>query len=120
MAALPPGGAAFSCRNWSGAADAWRRSDLRAAAKPSSRGTCPAAPSRGGVKRGRLTKPFWRSDEAIFPGAWNRPETRIRYRPPLIKLRGSTMWDIIISLFYHHACKRYVAAARRQRTLWAW
>jgi hypothetical protein len=29
------------------------------------------------------------------------------------------MWDIIISLFYHHACKRYVAAARRQRTLWA-
>ena len=26
------------------------------------------------------------------------------------------MWDIIISLFYHHACKRYVAAARRQHT----
>jgi len=29
------------------------------------------------------------------------------------------MWDIIISLFYRRACKRYVAAARRQRTLWA-
>jgi hypothetical protein len=29
------------------------------------------------------------------------------------------MWDIIIGLFYHQACKRYVAAARRQRTLWA-
>jgi hypothetical protein len=29
------------------------------------------------------------------------------------------MWNIIISLFYHQACKRYVAAARRQRTLWA-
>jgi len=29
----------------------------------------PATPGRGGVKRGRLTKPFWRSDEAIFQGA---------------------------------------------------
>jgi hypothetical protein len=27
------------------------------------------------------------------------------------------MWDIIISLIYHHSCRNYRAAARRQRGL---
>jgi hypothetical protein len=27
------------------------------------------------------------------------------------------MWDIIISLFYRQACKKYLAAARKQREL---
>jgi hypothetical protein len=33
------------------------------------------------------------------------------------------MWDIIIRLIYHHSCRKYLAAARRQRELnhfWAW
>ncbi|SHM02907.1 hypothetical protein SAMN05444159_7489 [Bradyrhizobium lablabi] len=32
------------------------------------------------------------------------------------------MWDIIIGLIYHHACRNYRAAARKQRglnSLWA-
>jgi hypothetical protein len=62
---------------------------------------------------------LWRPGEAIFPGARSRHETKIGYQKPLIQQRSSIMWDIIISLFYHQACKRYVAAARRQRTLWA-
>jgi hypothetical protein len=54
-----------------------------------------------------------------FPGPRSRPETKVRYQKPLIQQRSSIMWDIIIGLFYHQACKRYLAAARRQRTLWA-
>jgi hypothetical protein len=76
----------------------------------------PTAPGPG-VTAG-LDETLWRPDEAIFPAAGNRPETKIRYRQRLTKQRGWIMWDIIISLFYRHACKRYVAAARRQRTLW--
>jgi hypothetical protein len=32
------------------------------------------------------------------------------------------MWDVIISLIYHHSCKNYRAAARKRRrliSLWA-
>jgi hypothetical protein len=30
--------------------------------------------------------------------------------------RGSIMWAIIISLIYHHSCKRHLAGMRRRRS----
>jgi hypothetical protein len=65
---------------------------------------------------------FLAARRSHFSGARSRPETKSRYKKTSIKQRGSIMWDIIISLFYHQACKRYVAAARKQRAfhhLWA-
>jgi hypothetical protein len=29
------------------------------------------------------------------------------------------MWGFIISLIYHRSCRNYLAAARKQRELWA-
>jgi hypothetical protein len=28
------------------------------------------------------------------------------------------MWDFIISLIYHHSCRNYLAAVRKQSHLW--
>jgi hypothetical protein len=54
-----------------------------------------------------------------FPALRKQPETEACYQGTLIKQRGSIMWDIIISLIYHRSCRKYLAAARKQRELWA-
>jgi hypothetical protein len=79
----------------------------------------PAALGRGAVKPGEPMKPFWRSNEAILPEHEAGVKRISANQQPLIKQGGSIMWDIIISLFYHQARKRYVAAARRPWALWA-
>jgi len=46
--------------------------------------------------------------------AGNKPLSLYR-----IKQRGSTMWEFIIGLIYRRCCRNYLAAARKQRELWA-
>jgi hypothetical protein len=57
------------------------------------------------------------SDEAIFLAPRSHPATNGWYQRPWIKQRGSIMWAIIIRLIYRQACRKYLAAMRKQRAL---
>ena len=54
-------------------------------------------------------------DETIFRNRRSWPETKMRFND-IHQQRGSIMWDFIISLIYHHSCKRHLAGMRRHRS----
>jgi len=55
--------------------------------------------------------------ETIFHSLRRALETNIGYRCPVIKQRSSIMLAFVLSLFYQHSCKKYLAAVRKYREL---
>jgi hypothetical protein len=57
------------------------------------------------------------ADEAIFIAPRKHPETNAWYQHPGSNNGVRSCGDIIISLIYHQSCRKYRAAARKQRVL---